>query len=81
MRFADSVFCVDEKPPLKTVAPEFHLPEKAISIRKAALSRQETVDVEESEGRILAVPTVGCPPAVPKGFSKGFQNGFQEVFS
>lgn len=65
MRFADSVFCVDEKPPLKTVAPEFHLPEKAISIRKAALSRQETVDVEESEGRILAVPTVGCPPAVP----------------
>ena len=65
MRFADSVFCVDPKPPIKSSALGFHLPEKAISIRKAALSRQETVAVEESEGRILAVPTVGCPPAVP----------------
>ena len=55
----------EKKAPIKTSAPDFYLPEKAMTIRKAAFSRQETVAVEESEGRILAVPTVGCPPAVP----------------
>ncbi len=55
----------EKKAPIKTSAPDFHLPEKAMTIRKAAFSRQETVSVKESVGRILAVPTVGCPPAVP----------------
>ena len=31
----------------------------------AAFSESEVVTVEESLGRILASPTVGCPPAVP----------------
>lgn len=65
MRLADSVVGIQKNPPIKTVAPDFYLPEKVMSIRKAALSKQETIPVEESEGRILAVPTLGCPPAVP----------------
>ncbi|MBR5490247.1 MAG: aminotransferase class V-fold PLP-dependent enzyme [Oscillospiraceae bacterium] len=39
--------------------------EQAMSIREAMLSCSELVSVSESLGRILAVPTVGCPPAVP----------------
>ena len=29
------------------------------------LSSSETVDVESAVGRVLASPTVSCPPAVP----------------
>ena len=39
--------------------------ERVLSIREAMLSPAETVPVEESVGRILASPSVGCPPAVP----------------
>ena len=64
-KLAESVSDIPKKAPLSSSAPDFHLPEKAVSIREAALSPCETIPVEESEGRILAVPTVGCPPAVP----------------
>ena len=46
-------------------APDFSTPRQAISIREAMLSPAEVVTVEDSIGRILAVPSVGCPPAVP----------------
>jgi arginine/lysine/ornithine decarboxylase len=39
--------------------------EPVLSIREAMLSPGEEVPVEESVGRILADPSVGCPPAVP----------------
>ena len=45
--------------------PKFHLPQRALSIRVAAFSESEVIPVAESLGRILASPTVGCPPAVP----------------
>ncbi len=38
---------------------------KAMSIRDAVFSQSETVDVNESIGRICTAPTVSCPPAVP----------------
>ena len=40
------------------------IPEMVISIRNAILSDSEVVTVDDSEGRISADPTVGCPPAV-----------------
>ena len=39
--------------------------ERAMRIRQALLGLSETVDVEDSLGRILASPSVSCPPAVP----------------
>lgn len=36
-----------------------------MSPRDALFAQRETVPAAESAGRILAVPTVGCPPAVP----------------
>lgn len=47
-----------ELPPIVSVEP-------VLPIRQAMLSPSETVPVEKSLGRILASPSVGCPPAVP----------------
>ena len=62
---AKAVADVEKKTPLESNAPDFCLPEQVMTIRQAALSASETIPVMQSEGRVLAVPTVGCPPAVP----------------
>lgn len=36
-----------------------------MSIREAMFARSEIVPAKESEGRICALPTVSCPPAIP----------------
>ena len=38
---------------------------RAMSLRKAVLSKQENVEIKNAIGRICASPTVSCPPAVP----------------
>ena len=43
----------------------FPAPQQTLSIRKALFSPHETVDIEQSLGRICGAPTVACPPAVP----------------
>lgn len=40
-------------------------PVSALSPREALLSPAEDIEVREAIGRILAAPTVSCPPAVP----------------
>ena len=37
----------------------------AMSVREAILSPAETLPVDQCVGRVLAMATVGCPPAVP----------------
>ena len=39
--------------------------EKVMSLRDAILSPYEELNVENSVGRVCAVPTVSCPPAIP----------------
>ena len=51
--------------PILTNPPSISRPKQELSIREALLSPAETIPVEKSLGRILAAPTVGCPPAVP----------------
>ena len=41
------------------------IPERVCSIRQAMLSPREEIPVELAEGRVLADPCAGCPPAVP----------------
>ena len=48
-----------EKPPF----PGIH--RQTLSLRDAMLSPSEEIPAEKSAGRILASPSVGCPPAVP----------------
>jgi arginine/lysine/ornithine decarboxylase len=38
---------------------------KKMSIREAVLAESEALEVENSLGRVCAVPAVSCPPAVP----------------
>ena len=60
-----AMLSIEKKPASTASPPEFHLPEKAMSIRQAALSLCETIPVCRSVGRILAAASVSCPPAVP----------------
>ena len=46
-------------------APAFSRCESVLTPRQAMLADGEEVPVEASVGRILAMPSVGCPPAVP----------------
>lgn len=50
---------ITEKPPVLGIA------RRVMSVREAALSLSETVNVSESEGRVLAAANVSCPPAIP----------------
>ncbi len=60
-----AMISVTKKEAINENPPEYCLPERVMSVREAAFSDWETVSVSESEGRILAAATVGCPPAVP----------------
>ena len=64
-RVSDVLTALPRRTPISTEPPPIGRPERVLSIREALLSPAETVPVEESLGRILASPSVGCPPAVP----------------
>lgn len=51
--------------PITDGCPAFALGEQVMPIREAVLACSQQLPVEKCLGRILAVPTVGCPPAVP----------------
>lgn len=45
--------------------PKLSVLEKKLTVREAMFSPCETVLAKESKGKILATPSVSCPPAVP----------------
>ncbi len=50
---------------LTATPPTLSVPMVATSLRTALFSPAEMLSVENCLGRVLASPTVGCPPAVP----------------
>ncbi len=52
-------------PPITEAPPAPGRPEQVLSPREAMLAPFETLPLAESLGRVLAAPTVSCPPAVP----------------
>jgi arginine/lysine/ornithine decarboxylase len=61
-----SVLCrLPKKAPLSDTAPALSPGRQVMSIREAMLSDSEILPAQQCLGRVLAVPTVGCPPAVP----------------
>ncbi len=64
-RLREALLAVPRRAPITEAAPAFSCPEKVFSPCDVMWMPQETIPVEESEGRILAAATVGCPPAVP----------------
>lgn len=59
-------FCqIPQQPPFADEGPAFVPSKQVMPIREAALACSELLPVAQCLGRVLAVPTVGCPPAVP----------------
>jgi len=56
---------ITQKTPLAVLPPVFGKREQVLSVREAMLAPFVWMDARESVGRILAMPSVGCPPAVP----------------
>ena len=53
------------KAPESLITPTFCLPMYEMSPREAALSPAELLPTHECIGRVCALPTAACPPAVP----------------
>lgn len=56
---------IPQKPPIDTLPPALPRLEQAMTIREAVMSPKELIPSSECEGKILAMSSVGCPPAVP----------------
>lgn len=64
-RLEEALLAIPRKPALPALAPVFFHCQRVLSPREAMLAPCETLPVEQCVGRILASPSVGCPPAVP----------------
>ena len=53
------------RPSIETLPPRLGVPERVLPPREAMLAPFETLPREQCLGRVLAAPTVSCPPAVP----------------
>ena len=65
LRLEAALSAIPVRQSIATPPPVFAGAQRVCSVRQAMLSPWEWVPVEESEGRVLAAATVGCPPAVP----------------
>ena len=64
-RLEKALLSIPKQPTITGRPPEMGLPERAMSIRDAAMAAKETISAKESLGRILSDVSVCCPPAVP----------------
>ena len=56
---------VEKRQKIEEIAPAVFCSEKVMNIREAYFSASEEISANDAEGRILATPSVSCPPAVP----------------
>lgn len=64
-RLEEVLLSVPQKAVILEKPPVFRKAEKVMSVREAVLAPCEQIPVTESAGRVLALASVGCPPAVP----------------
>ncbi len=68
LRAVCTVLCaLPKRAPILTAPPCTVRPQVKMCARKALFSVSETLPAERCVGRILAAPTLSCPPAVPIG--------------
>ena len=60
-----ALLSIPKKEAVTTAPPPFCKAEKVLSVRQACFCESEVIDIKNSDGRILASPSAGCPPAVP----------------
>ena len=56
---------IEKKPKISESTPAPSVCERVLSVREATFKDSEIVKTEDSIGKVLASPSVGCPPAVP----------------
>lgn len=61
----DTLLGIEKRARIEEIPPSPSACEKVLSVRKATFADSEIVKTEDSIGRVLASPSVGCPPAVP----------------
>ena len=61
----EALRALPRRQPLSETAPILCRPQANMSLREALFAPAEVLPVEQCIGRVLASPTVGCPPAVP----------------
>jgi arginine/lysine/ornithine decarboxylase len=64
-RVVEILLSIPKSEPINLSVPSFKKLERAVSIREAILSPSETLTVDNCLGRVVAISSVGCPPAVP----------------
>jgi arginine/lysine/ornithine decarboxylase len=60
-----SLLDLPTRPPILQAPPMPHIGRAVMSIREAMMAESERVDAADAIGRILAQPSVFCPPAIP----------------
>lgn len=65
MRLREALLKIPKKEAILTPPPAVSLPPRAMSVREAVMSLSEVVPLEDALGRVCAIDTVSCPPAVP----------------
>ncbi len=60
-----SLASLPPREPIKVLPPTRTRKAVRVSIREAMLSPMECISTQNAQGRILALPSVACPPAVP----------------
>lgn len=61
----NALLSLEKREKLTNSPPKYHRPERALAAWEAISAPAEQVSAGDAVGRILACPTVGCPPAVP----------------
>ena len=64
-RLTDVLLNLPRRPSLSLSPPSMIRPARVMTIREALFSPAVTLPATDCVGRVLAVTTVGCPPAVP----------------
>lgn len=64
-RLTQALLSLPRRDTIYDCPPLLGRPKRAMSVREAMLSPSETLPIDQCVGRVLAVATVGCPPAVP----------------
>ena len=64
-RVKHALCALEKREPITAEPPKMNQPQVKMSLREALFSPAEVLPVADCVGRVLASPTVGCPPAVP----------------
>lgn len=65
MALAEVLLAIPKREPINVPMPLRRVPERVMSVGEALLCPEEKISVKNALGRVLASPSVACPPAVP----------------